>query len=333
MNEHVTVIGDGGMGTICAAMLAENGRAVTLWSAFANQAEAIARDRENRLFLPGLRLPEGLSVTADDGEALRQADWVLSAVPSQYARAVWERLGREYRPGVPICSVTKGIEAGTLLRPTEVLADVLGDAMGEVAVLSGPSIAPEIARALPASVVAACASQGFAGRVQEAMAGPCLRVYTNDDVAGVELAGATKNVIAIAAGVLDGLRFGTNAKAALLTRGLAEITRLGEACGARAETFAGLAGMGDLVTTCFSQVGRNRSFGEAIGRGATVGEALADARGVVEGVETTRGVLELAGRYGVEMPLTRAVAVVLFEQRSPRETIAELMNRPLRAEG
>jgi glycerol-3-phosphate dehydrogenase (NAD(P)+) len=332
MDAKVTVIGDGGMGTVCASMLAENGATVTLWSAFPDQADELARHRENRRFLPGLRLPEGVTVTADDAEALARPGWILSAVPSQFVREVWNRLAPHVPADLPICSVTKGIENETLLRPSEVLADVQGPTIGPLAVLSGPSIAPEIAQGLPASVVVASPDADLADRIQRAVARPTFRVYTNDDLPGVELAGATKNVIAIAAGVLDGLAFGTNAKAALLARGLAEISRLGEACGAKPGTFAGLAGMGDLVTTCFAPSGRNRTFGQAIGQGATVEESTARARGVVEGLATTRSVLQLADRHGVDMPLTRAVADVLFENRPPREAIADLMTRPLRAE-
>jgi glycerol-3-phosphate dehydrogenase (NAD(P)+) len=199
-------------------------------------------------------------------------------------------------------------------------------------VLSGPSIAPEIARKLPATVTAASADAGLARRVQEVLSRPYFRVYTNTDVVGVEIAGATKNVIAIAAGILDGLEAGSNAKAALLTRGLAEIARLGIAVGARAETFAGLAGMGDLVTTCISPLGRNRSLGEAIGKGRTLEQALAATEAVVEGVATTRSVVELAARHGVEMPITQGVHDVLFGGVAPAAAIAALMSRPLKAE-
>jgi len=333
MNEKVAVIGDGAMGTLCAIMLCENGLAVRLWSAFPDAAERLAGTRLNDRFLPGVRLPEGVEVTGDDAEALEGAGLAVNAVPAQFIRAVWRRLGARCPAGLPICSVTKGIENGTLMRPTQVLLDVLGGgAAGPVAVLSGPCIAPEVARKLPATVAVASEDADFARRVQKTLTRPYFRVYTNPDPTGVELAGATKNVVAIAAGVLDGLGAGHNAKAALITRGLAEITRLGTAMGARAETFAGLAGVGDLVTTCFSPVGRNRSFGEAIGRGKTVKEALGATESVVEGVATTRSVVALAERFRVEMPITRAVHAVLFEGRKPADAIAGLMARPLKAE-
>ena len=331
MTQHVTILGDGAMGTLCSILLAENRCAVRLWSAFADQAGDIARDRENRRFLPGHPLPDAVKITADDAEALDGADLLISAVPTQFVRGVWERLRPHCLPDVPICSVAKGIENETLLRPTEIIRDVLKDER-PLAVLSGPSIAPEIAEGLPATVTVASCPPDLAEKIQQAIARPHFRVYTNPDLIGVELAGATKNVIAIAAGVLDGLQLGDNAKAALLTRGLAEITRLGLAAGGKSETFSGLAGMGDLVTTCFSPVGRNRSFGEQIGRGMSIADALGATNSVVEGVATTKSLLHLAEKLGVEMPIARAVHRVLFDGQAPRDAIHKLMTRPLRSE-
>jgi len=330
--EHITVIGDGAWATVCAVMLCENGHRVRMWSPFAEQAAEVQGRRENVTFLPGVKLPDNLEVTGDDGYAFDGATMVLHTTPTQFIRTVWRRL-REHCPGaLPICSVSKGIENRTLMRPTQILLDVLGVREGDVCALSGPSIAPEVASRLPATVAVAAENSAVAGRVQSAITRPYFRVYTNTDLIGTELAGATKNVIAIAAGILDGLRFGDNAKAGLLTRGLVEITRLGLAMGAKAETFAGLAGMGDLVTTCISPHGRNRTLGEAIGQGATLAQAQARISGVVEGVATTASVVELAHRAGVEMPLTRAAYDVLFNGRSPGETIAGLMARPMKAE-
>jgi glycerol-3-phosphate dehydrogenase (NAD(P)+) len=313
-------------------MLAENGHRVRLWSAFADAADEMARRRENVRFLPGVKLPDALEVSADDAAAVAGADFALAAVPSQFIRPVWRRLASHVPAGLPICSLAKGIENHTLLRPTQVLADVLSASRPPLAALSGPSIAPEVAQRLPATVAVASADAALAETVQSAISRPYFRAYTNPDLVGLELAGATKNIIAIAAGILDGIGAGANAKAALLTRGLAEISRLGVALGARPETFAGLGGMGDLVTTCFSPIGRNRSFGEAVGRGATVQQALAAAHGVVEGVATTASVVELARREGVEMPLTEAAYEVLFGGRGAREAIIGLMARPLKAE-
>jgi glycerol-3-phosphate dehydrogenase (NAD(P)+) len=327
---NIAVIGDGAMGTVCASMLAENGHHVNLWSAFSDAADEMRRFRENRRFLPGLALSDRIDITSDGAAALQAAELVISAVPTQFCRGVWKRLSQHCPAAAPVCSVAKGIENHTLLRPTQVLSELMGPR--PLAALSGPSIAPEIARGLPATVVAASPDAALARDIQRAITRPHFRVYTNADILGVELAGATKNVIAIAAGVLDGLQYGDNAKAALLTRGLVEITRLGVTMGAQAETFAGLAGMGDLVTTCTSPLGRNRSLGEAIGRGATLQRALAQAKGVVEGVATTESVVELAKRVKVEMPLTRGVYDVLFGGQSPRQAINELMTRPLKAE-
>ena len=328
------------MGTTCAIMLAENGHDVYLWSAFGRQADTIARDRENKRFLPGCRLPESIRVTGIDAEALAAADLAVSAVPTQYMRGVWERLRPHCPPGLAVCSVAKGIENTTLLRPTQILLDVLdgspeasgGPGARAVAALSGPSIAPEVARHLPATVVVASTSDELAGLVQQRISRPYFRVYTNADLIGVEIAGAAKNVVAIAAGILDGLAAGDNAKAALVSRGLSEITRLGVALGARAETFAGIAGVGDLVTTCISPVGRNRSFGEAVGKGRGVQETLDATDAVVEGVATTASVIELARRHGVEMPITQAVHDVLFKAVAPPDAINRLMTRPLKAE-
>jgi len=332
MSERITVIGDGGMGTICAVMLAENGQAVTLWSAFETQAQELLRHRENRRFLPGCKLPDNIDITAEPAKALDGASLVISAVPTQYTRSVWQGLTPNCPAELSVCSVTKGIENGTLLRPTEILADVLGDKLCAAGALSGPSVAPELAQRHPASVAVASRSDELSRRVQDLVTRPYFRVYTNRDIVGVELAGATKNIIAIAAGMLDGLGSGDNAKATLVTRGLAEITRLGVAAGARPETFAGLAGLGDLVTTCISPVGRNRCFGQAIGQGKSVAEALAGVDAVVEGVATTRSVAELAAKFGVEMPITQGVFAVLFEGADPQAVRDDLMTRPLGAE-
>lgn len=334
MSQRISIIGDGAMATLCAAMLAENGAAVRLFSIFPQAADELRRTRTTRA-LPEIELPATVEITTDAAAALDGAAMAVSAVASQFTRMWWERLADHCPADLPVCSVTKGIENKTLLRPTQIVQDVIDrgrEARRNVAALSGPCIAPEVARRLPATVTAASASGPFAQRVQQAFGRPYFRVYTNTDVIGTELAGATKNVIAIAAGILDGLGAGDNAKAALLTRGLVEITRLGLAMGAKAETFTGLAGMGDLVTTCISPVGRNRSFGEAIGKGKTVAETLAAAKSVVEGVATTVSVVELATRHNVEMPITQGVHDVLFKNVAPAAAIAALMSRPLKRE-
>ncbi|MFP4354617.1 MAG: NAD(P)H-dependent glycerol-3-phosphate dehydrogenase [Phycisphaerae bacterium] len=335
MSERISIIGDGAMGTLTAILLAENGLTVRLWSAFADHAEQISAERENKKFLPGPKLPVSIEVTSDESIALQDASWAVSAVPTQHVRTVWQRLKNHCPPDLPVCSITKGIENQTLFRPTQIVRDVVDadpDSDRPVAVLSGPCIAPEVGRRLPATVVVGGSSADLAEQVQQRFTRPYFRVYTNEDPVGLELAGATKNVIAIAAGILDGLDAGNNAKAALVTRGLTEIARLGDSLGAQPDTFPGLAGMGDLVTTCISPEGRNRSFGEAIGRGRTVQQALEATHSVVEGVPTTRSVVQLAARQGVEMPITQAVFDVLFGGRGPQEAITDLMTRPLKAE-
>ena len=331
----ISIIGDGAMATLCGLILCEKGCAVRMWSAFPDYARQMRRERQNARYFPGFALPADLHIIDDDAQAFAGAELAISAVPTQFVRRVWQRLRPHCPRGLPICSTTKGIENETLLRPSQILLDVLaGGPAGDwpVVALSGPSIAPDVARKLPATVVAASSAVELAQRVQHLLSTPYFRIYTNNDIVGVELAGASKNVIAIAAGILDGLRAGDNAKAALLTRGLVEITRLGVAVGGRRETFAGLAGLGDLVTTCVSPIGRNRSFGQMIGEGRSVDDALAGISGVVEGMATTRSVLALADRHGVDMPITQAVHDVVFGGRSPRLAIENLMSRPPKRE-
>jgi glycerol-3-phosphate dehydrogenase (NAD(P)+) len=288
-----------------------------------------------------VRVPPTVRLTANDADCFRGATLVLSAIPTQYMRSSWKRLVPYLPPGVPVVSVAKGVENDTLLRPTEVIADVLrrersaessefgvqSSGGHTLAALSGPNIAAEISKYLPATAVAAAEDEGLALRVQAAFSTQWFRVYTNNDVTGVELAGATKNVIAIAAGILDGLAAGNNAKAALVTRGLVEITRLGVAMGAQAATFNGLAGVGDLITTCVSPEGRNRTVGERIGKGQKLQDILAKMDSVAEGVPTTRAVMQLARRYRVEMPITEAVHAVLFEGKDAIHALTDLMAR------
>jgi len=330
MPETIAIIGDGAMATVCAGLLTGNGHAVRLFSIFRDHLDEMRLERQNRRYLPGVPLAEQVILTADGGQVLDGATLILSAMPCQFIRAWWGRLVQKLPRGVPICSLTKGIENGTLLRPTQILRELLGPV--PVAVLSGPNIGPELARRLPATAVVASEDDELAGFVQRTFATEWFRVYTNTDLVGVELAGATKNIIALAAGMIDGLEAGCNAKAALITRGLAEITRLGLALGARRETFAGLAGLGDLVTTCISPVGRNRSAGERIGRGLTLDQVVQETHSVIEGVATTRSVLELARRHGVEMPITAAIHAVLFEGRGVSDAIGDLMRRRLKSE-
>ncbi|MCI0499150.1 MAG: NAD(P)-dependent glycerol-3-phosphate dehydrogenase [Planctomycetales bacterium] len=331
MFRKVTIIGDGGMGSVCSMLLCENGVQTTLWGHDKNQLARIAAARENVVFLPGYPLPDTLKYDSDDAGAVKNAELLVSAVPCQFDRRVWARLRPYVSDGVPIVSITKGIENDTLLRPTQILAQILGNA-NPLAVLSGPNIADELVRKLPATATVACKDPALAQRIQQVFNTPYFRVYTNDDLTGVELAGAMKNVIAIAAGIIDGIGAGDNAKAALITRGLAEIQRLGVALGAREKTFDGLSGLGDLVTTCISPKGRNRSFGERIGKGLSVTEALGATQSVVEGVSTCQSIVALAKKYAVEMPITEAVHSIINGQKTVKQAIADLMNRQLKAE-
>jgi len=353
--ENISIIGDGGMGTVLSMLLCEKRQAsdsagrltaeplhrtpdggatsheVRMWGYDAEQLKQIEQERENKKFLPGYTLPESLQFESKDERIMAGAELIISAVPCQFMRGVWGQLKNYVPSNVPIVSVTKGIENETLLRPTQILADVLGPKR-KYAVLSGPTIADELARRLPATACAACRDEKLAKKIQYTFTADWLRVYTNTDVVGVELAGATKNIIAIAAGIIDGTGAGDNAKAALLSRGLAEITRLGVACGAKEQTFAGLTGLGDLVTTCISPKGRNRSFGERIGKGESAEQAQGATESVIEGASTCKSVVALAGQLNIEMPITQAVYEVLFENKSVQTAISDLMKRQLKAE-
>ena len=336
MSETVTIVGDGAMATVCSILLTQGGHRVRMWGAFEESIEQLLQDREQRRLLPGVKVPPAVQLTANDSQCFNSATMVVSAVPTQYMRTVWQRLRRHLPKELPIISVAKGIENETLLRPTQVIADVLGTQglQGSVpvcdwplAAISGPNIAAELARYLPATAVAASSDPQLVERVQGVFSTQWFRVYTNPDVIGVELAGAMKNVIAIAAGIIDGLGAGNNAKAALVTRGLVEIRRLGVAMGALAETFNGLAGLGDLITTCVSPEGRNRTVGEQIGKGRKLQQVLESMDSVAEGVPTTRAVYQLAHRYDIEMPITEAVYSVLFEDKDVLHALSDLMTR------
>ncbi len=328
--EVATVVGAGAMGTLCALQLAERGAHVRLWSRSESFAEALTADRENRRYLPGHSLPDSIVVTSDSASAMTDARLIVSAIPCQHMRAVWTGLTSGGAMDCPVVSVTKGIEVDSLRRPTEILREILRDV--SVAAMSGPCLAPEAAMGLPTAVVVASDDAELATLVQDSFATSAFRVYTNTDVIGVELGGASKNVIGIAAGACDGLSLGNNAKASLLTRGLVEITRLGVALGGRADTFRGLAGIGDLIATCSSPVSRNHTAGERIGRGMSMEEVVRASNGVIEGIETTRSLLRLADRVGVEMPITGAIHSVLFEGQPPKVAIDGLMTRELKEE-
>ena len=327
---RVAVVGDGGWGTALARLLVLKGCEVWLWGAFPNYTARMREAGENFKFLPGVPLPPELRVTSDAAEALGRAEIIVAAVPTQFARRVLRRLARHYRRGTPVVSAAKGIERRTLMRPSEIIRDVWGRV--PVVALSGPSHAEEVARGLPTTVAVASRRRELAERVQRLFMTERFRVYTNPDIVGVELGGAVKNVIAIAAGICDGLGLGDNAKAALLTRGLAEMSRLGLALGARRHTFAGLAGIGDLITTCMSPYGRNRAVGIQIGQGRPLADILATMEQVAEGVETTRSVRALARRHAVEMPITEQCYQVLYRGKDPRRAVEALMRRAAKDE-
>lgn len=330
--ERVSIIGDGQMGLVLASLLCEKGVPCVLWGPFEREIEALARDRVSPR-LAGVRLPPEVTVTADPAAALAGATIAVSAIPTQFIRNAWSKLiGRLDSPTL-LVSVAKGFESGSHRLPSTVLREATGrSGDSPVVVLTGPTIAAELARRLPAIMLAACADMNAARRVQSAFMTRSLRIYTHDDALGAEMAGALKNIIAIAAGIIDGLGLGFNAKSALLARGLAEMVRLGTALGARPETFFGIAGVGDLATTCFSPEGRNRACGEALGRGETLQSHLASTRSVVEGVETARSVAQLARERGVDLPIIDAVDRILFEGLAPSDAIAELMSREARHE-
>jgi glycerol-3-phosphate dehydrogenase (NAD(P)+) len=324
------VIGAGAWGTALANVLAENSHEVALWAFEPDVAESIENSRENGRFLPGITLHGGVRASTDKGSVLDGATLVVFATPSHVLRSVTEDCVAIVRGDATLVVATKGIERGSLALMTDVVGEVLLNR--PVVALSGPSFASEVAARQPSAVVAASTDRAAAGVTQEAFSSPSFRVYTHDDVTGVELGGALKNVMAVATGISDGLSLGFNARAALITRGLAEITRLGTRLGARASTFAGLAGLGDLVLTCTGTLSRNRSVGLEIGRGRVLSEILAGRDTVAEGVATTESAKALAEREGVEMPIVAAVHRVLFERQPARWALVELMSRGLRGE-
>lgn len=332
---RVAVLGDGGWGTTLAILLFKKGLDVVLWGAFPDYVEFLKRKRINRKFLPGVPIPAALKITASLEEAAADRGLIVAVVPSHHMRGVCRRLapilsesgGAKRRL---IVSGSKGIETGTLMRMSEVIAGEIPGA--RVAVISGPSHAEEVAREIPTTVVAASAHPPSALAAQRLFMTERFRVYTNPDLLGVEVAGAIKNVIAIAAGACDGLGFGDNAKAALITRGIVEIARLGVSMGASPATFSGLAGLGDLISTCVSRYGRNRKVGELIAKGKRLAEIAAQMEMVAEGILTTKAAHRLARRQGVEMPITEQVYAVLYRGKDPARGVRELMMRRPRAE-
>jgi glycerol-3-phosphate dehydrogenase (NAD(P)+) len=331
VSDQVGVIGAGAWGTTLAIHLASGAeRPVTIWAHDAEATNALASDRENRRYLPGVLFPPNVRVAQEDAVLGEPHRLFIVAVPSAHVREVLRRLQPHLRAHVPLLSVVKGVEEGTHRRMSEVIAEELPGR--PMAVLSGPNLAREIAAGKPGGSVVASMDAALAGELAQLLASPRLRVYTNPDVIGVELGGALKNVIALAAGMVDGLRFGDSAKAGIITRGLAEMTRLGIAEGANPRTFAGLAGVGDVIATCMSPLSRNRMAGELLAGGAAWPEVEPRLPGVAEGVYTVRGTLELAARRGVEMPIAQQVEAVVHGGRPPMDAVGELMSREIKDE-
>jgi glycerol-3-phosphate dehydrogenase (NAD(P)+) len=328
----VSVIGAGAFGTALAVVAERCGHDVLLWSHEPEATEAIRRTRFNPGYLPQIALGSKVVATSDIAEAAAFSDMVLMVVPSHFYRGVLTGLREHWSRPVRVASATKGIENDSLQRMAEVSTSVLGQLLGDYAALSGPTFALETARGDPTTAVVASANADFAAEVQRLLSSGTFRLYTSDDFVGVELAGSLKNVIAIAAGVIEGMGLGSNTNAALVTRGLHEIRRLGVALGGRPETFAGLAGMGDLVLTCTGSLSRNRRVGIALGQGRRLEEILDEAKFVAEGVRTCKSAKELADRHRIEMPITAEMYRVLYEDEPPRNAIHRLMTRSLKAE-
>ena len=327
---NIGVLGDGGWGTTLAVLLSKKGYPVTLWGAFADYSKVMAKTRLNPRFLPGIKIPLQVKITNDLKEAVKDKGIIVLAIPSQYTSLVLKKVKNRFDKKSIFLSVTKGIEIISSKRISEIVRDELGAV--KFAVLSGPTIAAEVAREIPTTAVVASTHKQIRQAVQSVFSTGRFRVYTNSDVTGVELGGSLKNVIAIACGVSDGLGFGTNTKAAILTRGLAEISRLGKAMGAKNETFSGISGLGDLVTTCISKQSRNRSVGELIGKGKSLEEICRHMQMVAEGIPTAKSAYALSLKYKIEMPIIKEVYHLLYQHKSPLQTVNDLMTRKSKEE-
>lgn len=329
---HVAVLGAGAWGTAFAMLAAKAGNDVVVWTRDATVVEDITNSHLNRAYHPQLRLPDSVVATTDVNEALAGADFVVLAIPAQTLRSNLSAWASAIPASAVVVSLLKGVEVGTHLRMSEVIHEVAAVARERIAVVSGPNLASEIAAGQPAATTIACLEESVAEKVQRLCGGPTFRPYTTDDVVGTEIGGAAKNIVAVAAGIGIGMGFGENAQSALITRGLAEIARLGVALGADPMTFSGLAGMGDLVATCGSPLSRNRTLGVNIGEGMSVAEAIAATKGTCEGFETSRAVLALGDEHAVDLPITRQVVEVLHHGASPRQMLAKLMSRDMKSE-
>ena len=328
--KNITVIGDGGWGTTLALHLLKKKYNVTLWGPFDTYVNEMKKTRFNQKFLPNIKLPPQLKLTSNLNDALSHVDLIVFAIPSQYTSSTLQKLKPFNLKNTFLLGVTKGIEDKSLLRISEIIKHELGNI--PLAVLSGPTIAREVALGIPSTAVIASANHQTAKTLQQVFNSETFRIYTNTDVIGVELGGSVKNVIALACGVCDGLKFGTNTKAALLTRGLAEMARLGKTLGAKEKTFSGLTGLGDLATTCFSPQSRNRSVGELLGQGKSIKQILSSMNMVAEGVETVKGVYHLSRKLKISMPITEAVYTIIYKNKKPAQVVHALMRRKTKAE-
>ena len=329
----VSVLGAGGWGTTLAVLLHYNGHNVTLWEYKKSYAKELSKRRENKIYLPGIIIPDEIKITSDLEESTSDKNLIVLAVPSQFLRKVVEKIDYHSIKDTILVSVSKGIEKETLMTMSQMMKDVHHRLSKEqIGVLSGPSHAEEVSKRIPTAVVAASIEKETSQTIQTVFMNSFFRVYKSTDILGVELGGAFKNVIAIGAGIIDGAGFGDNTKAAIMTRGVAEISRLGLVMGARPETFAGLSGMGDLIVTCMSKHSRNRYVGEQIGRGKKLKEVLKSMEMVAEGVETTKSVNQLAARYKVETPIANEVYQILFEDKDPIKATTDLMTRDMKFE-
>ncbi|MGE5429924.1 MAG: NAD(P)H-dependent glycerol-3-phosphate dehydrogenase [Syntrophomonadaceae bacterium] len=330
---NISVLGAGGWGTTLAILLHYNGHKVSLWEYDRQYAKTLDKIRENKLYLPGIEIPDEMIITHDLDDALDNNHMVVMAVPSQFLRSVVKKIDYPQIKNSILVSVAKGIENKSLLTMSQMLKDEIPQlSEDQIGVLSGPSHAEEVSRRIPTAVVAASKSEATSKSIQAAFIVSYFRVYSSTDILGVELGGAVKNVIAIGAGIIDGAKFGDNTKAAIMTRGIAEISRLGAAMGAKADTFAGLSGMGDLIVTCMSRHSRNRFVGEKIGEGKTLKQVLKSMTMVAEGVETCRSVKNLAEVHKVSTPIVNEVYSVLFEEKDPVKATTDLMTRDMKSE-
>ncbi len=329
-SQRISVIGDGGWGTTLAIYLAKKGYSIKLWGAFARYTAQVNQTRINAKFLPDVKIPANVKITSDLDLAIDESDIIVLAVPSQFLRSVLNKIKCCNFKNKTILSVVKGIETTSLMRVSEVINTVLGNV--NLAVLSGPTIATEVVKNIPTTAVIASAKAKTAKTLQKIFNSETFRIYTNTDLIGVEIGGSLKNVIAISCGVCDGLGYGTNTKAAIVTRGLAEMSRLGVALGAKPKTFAGLTGLGDLITTCFSPQSRNRGVGEQLGKGIPIAKILGSMTMVAEGVETAKAAYRLSVKHKVPMPITKEVYNILFKKKSAQSAVEDLMTRKIKAE-